>query len=62
MEYFSTIKRMDNDICRNIDRDYYTKWNIREKYCMTSFICGICKNDTNELIYKTETDSETNLQ
>ena len=53
---------MDNDICRNIDRDYYTKWNIREKYRMTSFICGICKNDTNELIYKTETDSETNLQ
>ena len=34
----------------------------REKYRMTSFICGICKNDTNELIYKTETDSETNLQ
>ena len=24
-----------------------------------SFICGILKNDTNELIYKTEVDSQT---
>ena len=23
---------------------------------MTSFVCGICKNDTNKLIYKTEAD------
>ena len=32
---------------------------------MVSLICGILKNDTNELIYKTETDSltpNTNLQ
>ena len=31
---------------------------------MTSLICGILKNDTNELIYKTEIDSQiqkTNL-
>ena len=26
---------------------------------MTSLICGILKNDTNELIYKTEIDSQT---
>ena len=26
---------------------------------MISFICGIFKNDTNELMYKTETDSLT---
>ena len=26
---------------------------------MTSLICGIEKDDTNELIYKTETDSQT---
>ena len=26
---------------------------------MISLICGILKNDTNELIYKTETDSKT---
>ena len=34
----------------------------REKYHTTSFICGLWKNETNELIYKTETDSKTNLQ
>ena len=26
---------------------------------MTSFICGILKNNTNEFIYKPETDSQT---
>ena len=32
---------------------------------MISLICGILRNDTNELIYKTETDSQrqkTNLR
>ena len=35
-----------------------------EKYHMTSLICGILKNGTNELIYKTEIESQmqkTNL-
>ena len=32
----------------------------KEKYCMTSIICGSLKrNNTNELIYKAETDSQT---
>ena len=31
----------------------------KDKYCMISLICGIQKDDTNELIYKTETDSQT---
>ena len=45
-------------------RDYDTKCSKsgKDKYHMISLICGIFKNDTNELIYKTETDSETNLQ
>ena len=31
-----------------------------EKYHMTSLICGLLKkNDTNELTYKTERDSQT---
>ena len=30
----------------------------KDKY-MKSLICGIQKNDTNELIYKTEIDSQT---
>ena len=31
----------------------------KDKYHMISLICGILKYDTNELIYKTETDSQT---
>ena len=31
----------------------------KEKYCMTSLICGNLKRNTNELIYKTERDSQT---
>ena len=29
------------------------------KYHIISLICGIYKNDTNELIYRTEVDSQT---
>ena len=56
-------KEWNNAICRNMDGDYHTKWSKsdREKqiYHMISLICRILKNDTNELIYKTETDSQT---
>ena len=31
----------------------------KDKYYMISFVCGIFKNDTNELICKTEIDSQT---
>ena len=31
----------------------------KDKYHMTLLLCGILKNYTNELIYKTETDSQT---
>ena len=31
----------------------------KDKYHRISFICRIFKNDTNEFIYKTETDSQT---
>ena len=31
----------------------------KDKYHIISLICGIFKNDTNELIYKTETDLQT---
>ena len=64
MEYYSAIKKneimpfaatwMDLEIILSevsqIEKD---------KYHMISLICGIQKNDTNELIYKTETDSQT---
>ena len=31
----------------------------KDKYHMISLICGTLKNGTNELIYKTEIDSQT---
>ena len=37
----------------------------KDKYHMVSLTCGILKNDTNELIYKTERDAQiqkTNLR
>ena len=58
-------KELNNAICSNMDgpRDYCTKWSKSEKdKYMISLICGILKNDTNELIYKIETQtSKTNL-
>ena len=37
-----------------------TKWSQtqKDKYHMISLICGIYKKDTNELIYKTEVESQ----
>ena len=59
---FSYKKEWNNAIYSNIDRprDYQTKWSQAEKdkYHMPSLICGILKNDTNEPIHKTETDSK----
>ena len=56
-------KEWNNAICSNMDgpRDNHTKWSKsdKEKYHMISLICGILKNDTDELIYKIGTDSQT---
>ena len=56
-------KDWDYVICSNTEgpRDYHTNWSEAEKdkYHMISVICGIFKNDTHELIYKIETDSQT---
>ena len=41
----------------NGHRDYYSKWSQIDKY-MILLKCGILKNVINELIYKTETDSQ----
>ena len=57
--YYSTKKKKEwnNAICHNKDgpRDYHTQ---SEKYHMILFMCGIWKNGTNELTYKTETESQ----
>ena len=57
-------KEWNNAICINMDgpRDYHTKWSKSDReqqISMISLTCGILKNGTNELIYKTEIDSQT---
>ena len=56
-------KEWNNSICISMDghRDYHSKWSNsdKDKYHMISLICGILKKYTNELIYKTEIDSQT---
>ena len=63
MEYYSNHKKeWNNAICNNMDgpRDYHTKWSHsnreRQIYDIAYMWNLIFKNDTNELIYKTETD------
>ena len=55
-------KEWNNAICSNMDgpRDYHTKWSKskKDKYHIL-LIWESKKNDTNELIYKTEIDSQT---
>ena len=57
MEYSAIKKEWNNAICSDIDgpRDCHTEWSKsdKDKYHI-SLICGILKNGTNELIYKTE--------
>ena len=67
----SLKKEWNNIIFSNMDRpkNYYTKWSKTEKdkYHMISliggksnkFICITLKSDTNELIHKTDMDSQT---
>ena len=55
-------KEWNNAICSNVDglRDYHTKWSKsdRERQVLydNTYMCNL-KNNINELIYKTETDS-----
>ena len=56
-------KEQNNAICSNMDwpRDYHTEWSKSDRERQTSYDTThtwnlIIKNDTNELIYKTETD------
>ena len=65
MEYYSAIKKNGIVPFATIGRslEILTLCEIsqkeKDKYCMISLICGILKEDTNELTYKTEIDSQT---
>ena len=57
-------KEWNNAMCSNMDgpKDYYTKWSKSDKERQISYNITYMwnlKNDTNELIYKTEIDSQT---
>ena len=66
LEYYSAIKTM-NAICSNMDgpRDYHTKRSKSERESQIPYDITYMWNlkyDTNELIYGTETDSQTQRQ
>ena len=57
-------KEQNNAICRYVDgpRDYHTKWSKSERERQIPYDISYTWNlkyDTNELIYETETDSQT---
>ena len=57
-------KEWNNAICSNMDGpgDYHTKWIMSDRERQISYDNTYVeseKNDTNELIYKTEIDSQT---
>ena len=57
-------KECNNTICNNMDepRDYHTKWSKSERERQIPYDITYMWNlkyDTKELIYKTETDSQT---
>ena len=56
-------KEWNNAICSTMDgpRDYHTKWSKSdwERQIFDMIYMWNLKYDTNELIYKTETDSQT---
>ena len=65
MGYYSAIKKeWNNATCSNMNgpRDYHTKsskWYRGRQISYDIIYMWNQKNDTNELIYKTETDSQT---
>ena len=57
-------KEWNNAICSNMDgtRDYHTKWRKSERERQIPYDITYMWNlkyDTNELIYETETDTQT---
>ena len=66
MDYYSAIKKEQNNaICSNMDgpRDCHTEWSKSDREGEISddipYTWNLKRNDKNELILKTETDSQT---
>ena len=62
---FSHKKEWNNAICSNMDglRDCHTEWSKSDRegeiLYDIPYMWTLKRNDTNELMYKTETDSQT---
>ena len=65
MEYYAAIKKNEIILLAeiwNATRDYHTEWSQSERERQTPYDITYMWNlkyDTNELIYKIETDSQT---
>ena len=66
MEYYPAIKKKwNNTICCNMHglRDCHTEWSKSDREGQISYdiphMWNLKRNDTNELIYKIETNSQT---
>ena len=64
MEYYSSLKKeWNNAICSNMNepRRYHTKWSKLDSERQIWYLLHVesKKSDTNELIYRTETDLQT---
>ena len=66
MDYYSAIKKeWNNAICSNMDglRDCHSEWSKSDKEGEITddepYMWNLQRNDTNELIYKMETDAQT---
>ena len=59
MEYYSAMEEWDIGICSNIDgpQGHHTKWSKSERE--RQILLWNLASNTNESIYKTETDSHT---
>ena len=65
MNYSATEKEQNNAICSNIDgpKDYHTEWCQTKTYIIWyHFYVESNKNETKELIYKTEIDSDFRIK